>query len=420
MIAAIALGIRRFLGHAGGSIGTMGALALPVVAIAAGVATEYSSMANERAKLQAAADAAVLAGARELRFANADLTAVINTTTRYARTQIVSQLGTDGSDVKPSIDPARTAVDITITRPYTPVLGLPLITLPSSLQVHAVGRIGGGVPICLIGLEPAQNHAVWLKTRAMLTARNCAVYSNSTSSQGLVGLNSSVLSAQVICSAGGKVGAKGNFTPDPLTNCPQLRDPLVSRPAPYVGGCNQTNLVVAGISTTLRPGVYCGGLRVTQGANVRLAPGEYIIKDGPLWVDGGASLSGSYVGFYLTGNAATINFTARSTISLSAPRDGALASLLFFEDRAAPVGRRHLISSDDARMLLGTIYLPNGRLRVDANKPVADQSAYTIIVSRWMELDAGPNLVMNSTYGATDVPVPSAIGVVGTQVQLSQ
>ncbi len=84
------------------------------------------------------------------------------------------------------------------------------------------------------------------------------------------------------------------------------------------------------------------------------------------------------------------------------------------------MGRRHLISSDDARMLLGTIYLPNGRLRVDANKPVADQSAYTIIVTRWMELDAGPNLVMNARYGATDVPVPNSIGVVGTQVQLAE
>ena len=420
MIRSVTRLARRFLRDVGGGIGTLGALSIPVVVVAAGVATEYSSMANERAKLQAAADAAVLAGARELRFANADLTAVLNTTTRYARTQIVSQLGSDGSEVKPAIDSGRTAVEITVTRHYTPALGMPLISLPSTLQVRAVGRIGGGVPICLIGLEPAQAHAVWLKTRALLTARGCAVYSNSTSSQGLVGLNMSVLSAQVICSAGGKVGAKGNFTPDPVTNCPQLRDPLSARPAPYVGGCNQTNLVVSGISTTLRPGVYCGGLKITQGANVRLVPGEYIIKDGSLWVDGGASLSGSYVGFYLTGNASTIRFAAQSTISLSAPRDGALASLLFFEDRAAPVGRRHLISSDDARLLLGTIYLPNGRLRVDANKPVADQSAYTIIVARWMELDAGPNLIMNSSYGATDVPVPNNIGVVGTQVQLSE
>ncbi len=68
----------------------------------------------------------------------------------------------------------------------------------------------------------------------------------------MVGLNFSNLSAQVICSAGGKVGAKANFTPDPITNCPQLRDPLASRPPPAVGGCNQRNMVISGGSTTLR------------------------------------------------------------------------------------------------------------------------------------------------------------------------
>ena len=412
--------LARFWRRADASVATIAALSLPVLLVAGGAATEYASMVTERGKLQAAGDAAALAGARELRFANADLTAVINTTARFARTQIVSQFGSDESDVKPAIDPARTAVEVVITRPYNAVFGLSLIPTPPQLQVRAVGKVGSGVPICLIGLEPSRAQSVWLKTRAHLTAPGCAVYSNSTHTQGLVGANSSVLSAQVICSAGGKVGTKANFTPDPITNCPPLRDPLASRTPPHVGGCNQTNLVIVGGSTTLRPGVYCGGLKITLGARVRLAPGEYVMKDGPLWVDGGASLSGTHVGFYLSGAASVINFGARSSISLSAPRDGAMASLLFFEDRSAPVGRRHLISSDDARLLLGTIYLPNGRLRVDANRPVADQSAYTIIVARWMELDAGPNLVMNARYGATDVPVPSAIGVVGTQVQLAE
>lgn len=412
--------VARLWKQSDASVATIAALSIPVLLIAGGGATEYASMANERGKLQAAADAAALAGARELRFANADLTAVVNTTGRFARTQILSQFGADGSEVRPAIDQARTAVEVVITRPYQAVFGLPFIPTPSELKVRAVGKVGSGVPICLIGLEAEKAHAVWLKTRARLSAPGCAVYSNSTHAQGLAGLNFANLSAQVICSSGGKVGTKANFTPDPITNCPQLRDPLAARTAPHVGGCNQTDLVISGTTTTLRPGVYCGGLKITQGAHVRLAPGEYVMKDGPLWVDGGASLSGTYVGFYLTGGTSVIQFAARSTISLSAPRDGALASLLFFEDRASPIGRRHLISSDDARMLLGTIYLPNGRLRVDANKPVADQSAYTIIVARWMELDAGPNLVMNARYGATDVPVPSAIGVVGTQVQLAE
>jgi hypothetical protein len=42
--------------------------------------------------------------------------------------------------------------------------------------------------------------------------------------------------------------------------------------------------------------------------------------------------------------------------------------------------REHKILSDNARMLLGTIYMPQGRLIIDANKPIADKSAYTVLV----------------------------------------
>ena len=39
-----------------------------------------------------------------------------------------------------------------------------------------------------------------------------------------------------------------------------------------------------------------------------------------------------------------------------------MGGLLIFEDRNLPVKLLHKITSDDARMLLGTIYLPVGSL----------------------------------------------------------
>jgi hypothetical protein len=169
--------------------------------------------------------------------------------------------------------------------------------------------------------------------------------------------------------------------------------------------------VVTGGTQSLNPGVYCGGLRVTGGAVVTLNPGVFIIKDGPLKVDNNSSLSGSDVGFYLTGSGAVLNFDAgNNVVSLGAPTSGALAGLLFFEDRAAPVGQNHQILSDQARMLLGTIYLPQGNFNVGANNPVADQSAYTILVTNTISAAAGPNLVLNSNYGASTVPVPDGVG----------
>jgi hypothetical protein len=75
--------------------------------------------------------------------------------------------------------------------------------------------------------------------------------------------------------------------------------------------------------------------------------------------------------------------------------------------------RDHKILSDNARLLLGTIYMPQGRLIIDATKPIADKSAYTVMVVRRIDLHDGPNLVLNSDYSASDVPVPQGVGMFG-------
>ena len=144
-------------------------------------------------------------------------------------------------------------------------------------------------------------------------------------------------------------------------------------------------------------------------SKVTLAEGIYVIKDGPLLVLDSASLTGDGLGFYLTGKGSTAWFTAKTTIALSAPVDGLLAGLLFFEDRNAAGIRIHRIASNNARKLLGTIYLSKSILNIDANAPIADQSAYTAIIAQSLQLQSGPNLVLNTDYDLTDVPVPDGI-----------
>ena len=95
-----------------------------------------------------------------------------------------------------------------------------------------------------------------------------------------------------------------------------------------------------------------------------------------------------------------------------------MAGLLIFEDRTASKTEKHEITSDNARLLLGTIYLPNGTLKIDSDAPVADKSAYTAIIARAIELQEGPTLYLNSDYEATDVPVPE--GLVKDRVMLTR
>ena len=105
---------------------------------------------------------------------------------------------------------------------------------------------------------------------------------------------------------------------------------------------------------------------------------------------------------------------------LTAPKDGDLAGILFFEDRNAPLLREHTIRSNNARVLLGTFYMPRGRLVVRTSKPIADQSAYTAIIVRQLKVDLNSRLVINADYDATDIPVPEGIGPVGGNIVLTK
>ena len=75
-----------------------------------------------------------------------------------------------------------------------------------------------------------------------------------------------------------------------------------------------------------------------------------------------------------------------------------------------------MILSSNAREMLGTIYLPKGRLEIATMSPIADQSAYTAIVAKSIRMSGSPTLVLNADYAATDVPVPEGIGPTGGEV----
>jgi putative Flp pilus-assembly TadE/G-like protein len=434
--SALAGSIRRQAGRfaaaeAGNTI-VVFALALPVLVAAAGAAVDYSFAASTRSKMQAVADSAALASVRELQLARTDA----NRITVIANNVVNSSLQDVTTAVK--VDFPTMTVRVVIEKQHTPFIR---ISAETKLHVSATAKMSGSMPLCLLGLETKAPHTISLEKSALLTAPGCLVQSNSKSPIGMQSKNNAVIKAGMICSAGGvALTVTGNYSPAPTTDCPVLQDPLSSRAPPPVGACNYTNKVVDGISVTLPPGVYCGGLTLTNGAVVKLSSGIFIIKDGPLTVDGGASLSGTEVGIYLKGSAANLTFDADTTIDLSAPKDGPLAGILIFDDpsgagapaKGAKSGRgvvrqvlktgaprQHQILSDNARNLLGTIYMPQGEIIIDATKPIADKSAYTVLVVRQLHLYSGPNLILNTDYSATNVPVPMGVGPFGAKIFLS-
>ncbi len=427
-----------------------------------GAAIDFARIASIESEMQSVSDAAALVGARAITVAQSDRAAIEALALNYVKANANELVSDAKISVAIDLDARSVTLDMTLQPTvyfYTPFKG-------TTLATTATAQVYGTMPVCVLGLDDAFLGTITLRQNAQLTGNGCLVYSNSTRSNSITVDTGGRLEAGMVCSAG---GGSGDIRPELTTDCPILEDPLAGRPLPDVGFCDENDKAIgmeksfmtselgqmfstggevlpelragdtapltadAMMETTtasaesddsddsedsedrnavvLSPGVYCGGLLIGGGNTVVLEPGVYVIKDGPLYVSENARLSGAGVGFFFSGDDATLYFDSSSSISLSAPREGLLAGLLFFEDPAARDARLFSILSDDARELTGTIYLPGGTLVVDADRPIADQSAYTAIVARRLALYAGPHLVLNTDYGNTDVPVPVDVDI---------
>jgi Flp pilus assembly protein TadG len=427
--------LARFRRCRTGGIAMMMAISAPAVMATAAVATDYLMMTSIHSGLQAAADAAALGSAKEITIAGASeqqIKAVATAlalqnievyasrgskTTGSAETAGANDSPTsagvslpEGVTVSVNVLSNEKAVEVTVEQKWNPFFLQLLSTDVTPVRVKARAQYLNSTLICVLGLSPGDSASLHFRQNSRVTADGCMVYANSTSSTALKIEDNATVNATSICVVGGYAARTAQMVaPAPTTDCPPAEDPLASRQPPSVGGCDHHNLKLTSKNQTLNPGTYCGGLRIDGTSNVTLNPGIYVIKDGIFVVSGTATVVGEYTGFYFTGSAANLNFDSLTTIDLIAPRDGPMAGLLFFGDRVNSSVNIHKITSDNARRLLGTVYLPQGTLRVDSNSPVADESAYTAIVVKNLQLNEGPNLILRSNYDQTDVPVPDGL-----------
>ncbi len=393
-----------------GGFALQAAVFSPVLLGASAVTLDFMNYANHRSQLQEVADAAALAAVREAAIKGWNPTIAQSIANSFVASNFENDDGTSSTIYKAVANPDETtrSVKVVVTQDHYPYFAARFFPTPQ-IAVDAVATSAASKDnICVIALEETKDRALSLKTQSSLVAPTCAVYSNSNHNFGMEALGNAKIDAALICSSGGRKGSDGNFVGNALTNCPKVEDPLIARPQPSVGGCTYSNREVNGIATTLSPGVYCGGLSIRAGSEVTFAPGIYIIKDGVLNVETNSRVYGRDVGFYFTGAVTYLQFLGSADIDLEGPKNGPMAGMLFYQDPTSSY-QTFTIASDNARNMVGVIYLPNGMLKVETNNPVSDESAYTALIVKRLRLDKGPNLVLNTAYGATDVPVPSAL-----------
>jgi hypothetical protein len=396
------------LAELGGGVIAAFSLALPVIVGAAALALDSANFYDLQARMQTVADSSALAVAKELHVYRDE----IDELRSVGETRVEALLAESGIVGLPHstdfvIDADNNLVEAQITMVAHSFLPVD-VWGENPIRVTSLARAYGQSRLCVLALHETAGGTIKADDAAILTAPECAVQSNSRDPRSLDVQGGSRIVSTVICSVGGADGGAGAFEPDVTTDCPALDDPLAERQSPAVGGCDFLDEEIRDVQTSISPGTYCGGLKIDGDAEVTAEPGVYVFTGGKLEVTANATLTGEYVSFAFMDDAATLDFDKDTTISLSAPNLGAMAGILFYESAAAPLGRNFTIRSENAHTLLGTIYLPRGRLRIEAGN-VAGQSAYTVIVANQIEMKGG-NLVVNSNYGGTDVPVPEGLG----------
>ena len=205
----------------------------------------------------------------------------------------------------------------------------------------------------------------------------CGVVVNSNSTSALT--NKGTLSAPSVDIVGGYSGTINSSKI--TTGIKPVSDPLFYVPAPSYtpGSCDYINYSVSSGTVTLNKGVYCGGITIGGTAAVTLNPGTYILMGGGLTVSGSATLSGTGVTLYNTGNTLypykPVQTLDNSVVTLTAPASGVHAGILFFQDRTIVSSAANTLAGS----FTGVLYFPTTALVLNSGSGVT--VPYTILVA---------------------------------------
>ncbi|MCZ8187292.1 MAG: pilus assembly protein [Beijerinckiaceae bacterium] len=428
---------QRFGRAEAGTSAVIFAMALPTMLAVGGFATDYASMAGAQNRLQQIVDAAALGIAREMSLSPITQTRAQNLAVRYAEANIPANIPHRIAITATLID-NNAAVRVEGSQNFsTPFRTFENVIGVSSISASATARPAGvaeQMKLCVLSLNGTRNAAVNLRNGSTLTANGCMMHSNSQHRSAVTLGEGSKLKATTICARGGIKNIGSSVEGNLVTDCPEIKDPLASKPEPATSLlCKTLPKKIAGGSFSFDPGTYCGGMQIHGTAKVTFNPGVYIFKDGPLRVQNTAELHGNGVTLFFTGKNAYFRFEHQGLINLTAPVSGDTAGMLIWEGSGmieevaaktdpltgttttVKITNQNRITSDRAKVLTGTIYLRKGALTIDSNQPVADQSPFTIMVIDRLDLFDGPNLVINSNYQNSPVPVPVGLGPTGNQ-----
>jgi hypothetical protein len=118
-------------------------------------------------------------------------------------------------------------------------------------------------------------------------------------------------------------------------------------------------------NTTINPGTYCGGLKISSGAVVTMTPGIYIFMDGDFKIDSGSQVTGSEVLIAMGGKGAKFWMTGGAIMKVTSPTSGTYMNMQFMEDRNNAAGNTWVSIGGNSQLQYdGVMYFPNSNIWV--------------------------------------------------------
>ena len=394
--------ISSFLKDRSGASALVFAVVLFVVVAVTALSITAGDAYSVRTKTQNALDSAVLAGA-----------GAPGGTTDAQRIAIAQSVyrsnksNSDGANSDVTASASFTVADdivygdvtFPMTSPFLGVFGEKSLTI----RVSSAAQKRLGSPVCLLGLDPAEEQTISLNGNADVQLDECAAMANSSSGSGIKQVGGGRMQAEAIGVTGGVSGS--NFSPKPITGAAPIPDPYASLPEPTIGTTCEPSPKFQQTTVTLRPGTYCGGLDIKPNSVVKLLPGEYIMKDGPLIIQAGSVVTGDQVMIAFLGEGATMYLMGGASLSLTSMTDGPYKNIQFFGDRNV-YGKKQenlwmTVIGDSRLSYDGVLYAPShhvwwtGGAVIEANSP-----NYTAVAKKlWFEGNAQVRISQRDTRG---------------------
>jgi hypothetical protein len=377
------------------------------------VVTDFSFLQDQRNMMQTAADSAAMAGSEELNYGDqvaagrADAASNGYTNGAGSVTVAINNPPSTGPNASNS-----EYVEAIVTKPeltyFLRVLGVRTITV----SARAVAYEGSG-PNCIYVLDPSATSALSASGSASIQS-GCGVVVDSSAWNAIALSGSASISAATIGVVGGYVGPGSSFTPTPKTGLIAGSDPLAYLQAPIVGSCAHTNFSLSNPGTSgayyqVYAGTYCGGITISNGF-VNFNAGTYVLAGGGLTANGGPTMTGAGITFYNTtgtGGYKGINLGGGSTSNFSAPTSGALAGILFFQDRSIPAGSGgSVISGSSTSTFDGALYFPTTTLSYSGSSSL---NGYSIVDANQLTLSGSASVGSNYSSLSGGSPIKGTI-----------